>query len=89
MKQPKYHYDIEQGNEDWLKIRLGVITASEVNNIITPKGAPTKNEKMRSYACQIAAEREFQYVEDHYESFDMMRGHVEEGTARDIYNDSY
>jgi len=89
MKQPKYHYDIEQGTEEWLSVRLGIVTASEMNNIITPKGAPTKNEKMRSYACQIAAEREFAFIEDHYESYDMMRGTAEEGNARDVYNETY
>ena len=86
MKQPKIHHDIEQGTDEWLAIRLGIVTAYEVNNIITPKGAPTKNEKMRTYACQIAAEREFAFIEDQYESYDMMRGHIEEGTAREVYN---
>lgn len=89
MSKPIYHYDIEQGSEDWLKARLGIVTASEVNHILTATGKPASNEGQRSYACQIAAERELGYIEDHYESFDMMRGHFQEGIAREVYNDNY
>ena len=84
-----YHYNIEQGTDEWLAARLGIATASEINNIITPKGKPTTGEKMRTYACQKAAERETRFLEDHYQSFDMMRGHFQEEIARDIYSENY
>jgi hypothetical protein len=87
--KPEYHYELNQGTDEWLNIRLGIVTASEVNHILTSTGKPAKNETMRTYACQIAAEREFGYIEDHYESFDMMRGHYQESIARDIYNDKF
>lgn len=88
-QKPKYHYNIAQGTDEWLKIRLGIVTASEINNILTPTGQPAKGDKIMTYACQLAAERKFGYVEDHYESFDMMRGHFQESVARDIYNDNF
>ena len=84
-----YHTDIEQGTDEWLKVRLGIVTASEVCNLITPKGKACKGEKVQMYACNKAAEREYGFLEDHYESFDMMRGHFQEGIAREVYNDNY
>lgn len=89
MNKPKYHHRIEQGTDEWLSARLGIVTASDVGNIMTSTRKPAKNETMRSYACQIAAEREMGYIEDHYESFDMMRGHFQEGIARDIYSETF
>lgn len=89
MEQPVYHYEIEQGTDEWLKIRLGIVTASEVNNILTPTGKPCKNEKMRAYAAQKASERVFEFIDDHFESYDMMRGHFQEEIARGIYDENY
>ncbi len=85
----KYHYNITQGSDEWLSARLGIVTASEIGNLITPKGATCKNEKMRAYACQKAAERENKFLEDHFESFDMVRGHIQEEIARDIYSENF
>ena len=33
----KYHNDIEQGSDEWLALRCGVLTASEIKHIMTPK----------------------------------------------------
>jgi hypothetical protein len=86
---PKYYNEILQGSDEWHHMRLGVVTASNINILITPKGKPAKNEKMRNYACEIAAQREMMHVEDTYQSFDMIRGHLQEGIARDVYSDNY
>ena len=88
-KEPEYLWMLEQGSDEWHQKRLGIITASNVNTLLTGKGKPAKNATMRDYACKIAAERVFQYVGDTFQSFDMMRGHFEEELARDIYNDNY
>lgn len=85
----EYHWDILQGSDEWHKLRLGVVTASNINILVTPKGKPAKNEKMRNYAYEIAAQRELQFIEESYQSFDMVRGHLQEGIARDIYSDNY
>jgi hypothetical protein len=34
---PNYRFDLMQGSEEWLAIRLGIPTASEFDRIITPK----------------------------------------------------
>jgi hypothetical protein len=85
----RYLHMIEQGSEEWLRLRLGIVTASEINIILTPKGKFAKSEKMRTYACEIAAQRETAFIEDSYQSFDMMRGNFQEEVARDLYHDNF
>ena len=88
-KEPEYLWMVKQGSDDWMKKRLGIITASNINTLVTGKGKPAKNEKMRQYACKIAAERAFQFIEDNIQTWQMRRGHFEEELAREIYNDNY
>jgi putative phage-type endonuclease len=85
----QYYPDLEQGTDEWHQMRLGIVTASNINTILTPTGKPAKNEKMRQYACEIASQRILRVVEDSYQSFDMQRGHFQEVIARDIYSDNY
>jgi len=48
-------HDVEQGSLDWLKLRLGIPTASEFSKIITPsKGDLSKSA--RKYAHYLVAE---------------------------------
>ena len=89
MSEAKYYFDIEQGSDEWLQARLGIVTASEVNNLITPKGKTCTGAKVQAYACLKASERITNHIEEHFESWDMQRGHIQEEIARGIYNDSY
>ena len=89
MSEAVYHYDIEQGTDGWLALRLGIVTASEVNNLITPKGKACTGAKVKAYACLKASERITRHIEEHFESWDMQRGHIQEEIARDIYSESY
>lgn len=74
--------DHEQGTDEWVKARCGIVTASEVGTIITPSTAqPATNMKTRAYAAQIAAERICGWTEDRYYSDDMERGHLDEPLA--------
>ncbi|MEB5816668.1 lambda exonuclease family protein [Klebsiella quasipneumoniae] len=48
---------VEQGDEDWVKLRLGVITASEVHNVIAKPRSGTKWPDMKiSYFHTLLAE---------------------------------
>jgi len=38
--------DIEQGSDEWLKLRLGVATASNFDKIITTTGKESEEEKI-------------------------------------------
>lgn len=85
----KYYKDMIQGGDDWYSIRLGLVTASEINILLTPSGKLAKNQKMRDHACEIASQRELMEVEDSFQSYHMARGHLQEAIARDIYNDNF
>jgi len=85
----KYHYDIEQGTDEWHAKRMGIVTASNINILLTPKGKPAKGAKILDYACNLVAERETKRVEDNFQSYKMITGHIREVMARDIYSESY
>jgi len=81
-----YHDEIEQGSPEWLSIRCGVLTASEMKLIITPTLKVADNDKSRSHLNELLAQRITKFVEPHYISDDMMRGHVDEVDACILYN---
>ena len=85
----KYYYDVEQGTDEWLQMRLGIVTASEVNRIVTPKGKKSSGKAVTAYACELASQRVNQRIDESFESFDTMRGHFQEEIAREIYSDNY
>ena len=72
----RYHADFDQGSVDWLNARLGLLTASEVKLILTPTLKLANNDKTRQHVWEIAAQRITRYVEPHYVSDDMLRGHT-------------
>ena len=81
------HDNLDQGSDEWLAARCGLITASEVKLIMTPTLKTANNDKSRAHLYELAAQRITQYVEPHYISDDMLRGHVDEVDARIIYSD--
>lgn len=82
-----YHRDLEQGTDDWLQARLGLITASEVKLILTPTGKITDNDKTRAHVWELLAQRVTGHIEPRYINDDMMRGVESEPIARQIYAD--
>lgn len=85
----KYHYDIEQGTDEWHELRKGVLTSTAIKTLITPTGKLSNNEKTRAHVYEVAAQRINGRREEIYSSFDMMRGHMEEILARDLYSKHY
>lgn len=85
----KYHTDIIQGSDEWLALRRGILTASEMKLIITPALKVASNDKERAHVYEIAAQRITGYVEPHYISDDMLRGHEDEVDARLQYITNY
>ena len=85
----KYHTDLIQGSEEWLASRCGLLTASEMKNIITPTLKIADNDKSRAHLWELAAQRITQYVEPHYISDDMLRGQEDEIYARAAYTKNY
>lgn len=86
----KYFPELIQGSDPWLEARRGLLTASEMKLIITPKELEyAQNEKEKSHLYELAAQRINQYVEPSYIGDDMLRGIDDESYARETYHEKY
>ena len=85
----RYYNDIEQGGEEWLAVRRGILTASEMRLILTPTMGPASNDKERAHLFEILGQRITGYTEPHYISDDMLRGHEDEVDARIRYAEHF
>ena len=78
--------DLEQGSDEWLAARRGIVTASVVGQLITPQTIrAASNDKSRALIAQLAAERITGRSESVFVNDDMMRGNLHEPIARDRY----
>lgn len=78
--------DLLQGSDEWLGARCGMITASEMKLILTPTLKLANNDKTRSHAWELAAQRITGHVEPRFVGDDMLRGHEDEVYARMAYD---
>ena len=85
MGPPTYHFDIEQGSDDWHALRRGKVTASAVSRLITATGKAANNDTSRAQLLQLLAERITGESEPSFYGDDMARGHLLEPLARDLY----
>src|SRR5699024_6554229 len=84
------HTSFDQGSEAWFEARRGIVTASVVGSMITPKTVqPASNQTSRGLLATLAAERITGHVEETYMSYDMRRGVELEHYARDAYAEPY
>lgn len=84
-----YYHDIEQGSDEWLDVRRGILTASEMRLIMTPTLRPARNDKERAHMFELLGQRITGYTEPHYISDDMLRGHEDEIEARIRYAEHF
>ena len=84
-----YFPEMDQGSEDWLAARCGMLTASEVKLIMTATGKVADNDKTRAHVYELAAQRLTGFVEPRFISDDMLRGHEDEVEARIAYEKAY
>ena len=80
-----YHHDLTQGSDEWLAARLGILTASEMGNLFTKSLQPSKGETPNTHLCQLLSQRITKFIELHFLSFDMARGHEDEVDACILY----
>ena len=85
----QYYPDLVQGSEEWHAARCGLLTASEMKLILTPTLKLASNDKERAHLYELLAQRITKYVEPHYVSDDMLRGHSDEIEARILYAEKY
>lgn len=84
-----YYTDLEQGSEEWLAARCGLLTASEMKLIVTPTLKAASNDKERAHMYELLAQRITGYVEPRYVSDDMLRGRDDEVEARILYSERF
>ena len=78
--------NLEQGSDEWLKARCGIVTASVVGQLITAKTVkPAANDYSRALTASLVAERITGHVEPIHETQDMLRGTLDEPYAREAY----
>lgn len=82
-----HHPEIIQGTDAWHKLRLGRLTASSMNVILSPRTLkPTKAE---GHLFDLLAQRITGHVEPQFISDDMLRGQADEIEARALYARHY
>lgn len=84
-----HHPNVEQGSDEWLQLRCGLLTASEMKLILTPSLKVASNEKTRTHAYELAFQRITNYVEPQYISDAMLRGQEDEIYARLAYTEHF
>lgn len=86
----RVYRDLIQGSDEWLAARCGLLTASEIKLILTPGTLKqASNDKERAHLYELLAQRITRYVEPHFVTDDMMRGHEDEIEAKRIYSEHY
>jgi hypothetical protein len=81
--------NLEQGSPEWLDARCGIVTASVVGKLLTPKLQVADNDTSRGLTETLVAERLTGHVEYVHPSMSMQRGTLDEPYARQMYHDNY
>lgn len=76
---------LEQGSEEWLAARRGMVTASVVGQLLTPTLKVADNDTSRAVIATLAAERISGWTDETPMTSDMWRGVEHEPFARDRY----
>ncbi len=83
----KYFPEMQQGSESWYAARCGLLTASEMKNIITSVKLDYSSSKdERRHLYELAAQRITQYVEPSFQGSHMLRGKEDEIIACGLYS---
>lgn len=84
-----YHPNVDQGSDEWLALRCGKLTASEMRLVVTPTLKIADNDKTRAHVYELLFQRISNYVEPQYVSDDMLRGINDEIDARAKYEENF
>jgi hypothetical protein len=77
--------DIAQGSLEWLQLRAGIPTASEFDQLVTPKFKIRTGEMPRSYLARKLAEKWQEAPLAGFQSLDMEFGNILEDEAKPFY----
>ncbi len=84
-----YHKDLVQGTDEWLAQRCGMLTASNMSDILTPTLKIASNDKERQHLYELLAQRITGFVEPQFVSDAMLRGEKDEVVARETYAEKF
>lgn len=82
-------HDVTQGSDEWFALRCGMLTASEIKLILTPRLQMAANDKERAHLFELLAQRITRHVEPSFVSEDMLRGYDDEDSARTLYQQHF
>lgn len=92
----KYYPELIQGSEEWKAARCGILTASEMKNVVSKKTSkgfityqPFDDYANATHTWELLSQRITGYVEPKYISDDMLRGHEDEVYMREAYAKKY
>jgi len=75
-------FPCEQNSDEWLKVRMGIPTASKFATVMAKGQGKTRSEYMRKLAGEILTGEPM----EHYSNHHMERGHEIEPDARSLYS---
>ncbi len=78
-----------QGTPEWITARLGVLTASEMDNLVSPEGKVRTGQGPDSYLCRKVCEKFFGFPIGGGGSFATEQGTILETEARPWYSFTY
>lgn len=82
--------ELDQGSDEWLEARRGIVTASTVGQLITPSTVkPASNDKSRALVWELIAQRIAGFIYPTFTNDDMARGNLAEIEARDWYSNEH
>lgn len=76
---------VEQGTEEWFGLRLGVVSASRADNIVTTRGEVCKAQKHDDYTNTLICEMLTGQIQSQHCTLAMQRGTEHEAKARAWY----
>ena len=76
-------HNVEQGTEEWFRLRLGMPSASKFKDLVTPKGKPSAQSE--KYMYELLAERLSGKREEGFKTFWMQRGNDLEPQAANVF----
>lgn len=79
----------DQGSSEWAQARLGVVTASEIDALVSPKLKIRTGEGPRTYLCKKLSESIMGYAADTGGTWEMDQGNVVEQVAIPWYQFTY
>lgn len=77
-------HDVKQGSGEWKALRLGVVTASEIDALVSPEGKIRTGKAVESYVYAKACEKLMGFAPD-AGSWAMEQGTILETEARPFY----